>query len=233
MTRLISFNEDRALFYFIIFLVIAAAFVIWVFYFKDKNVDSKYQKYRNDRKSQIESQLLSSEISSTYDDFDKDDNFNDELLSKVESIIEEDNLAIDITNEHEPIFTNREETLVSTSNKFNSKGEQICRKTLEEIYGVTFKNVKPTWLRNPETGRCLELDCYNDEYKIAVEYNGEQHYIWPHKFYPKLEDFKKQVRRDKYKEHMCKTLGIHLIIVPYTVKHDDIRNYIIERLPVD
>ena len=57
-----------------------------------------------------------------------------------------------------------------------SKGEQKCKETLEKIYGKEFLCVRPDFLRNPETNRKLELDCYNEELKLAVEYNGIQHY---------------------------------------------------------
>src|SRR5690348_6310742 len=88
----------------------------------------------------------------------------------------------------------------STSTGFCSKGEKECRRVLEEIYGKSFTKVRPKWLKNPETGRNLELDCYNEELKIAVEYNGEQHYKWPNFTKQSQEDFIQQVRRDKYKK---------------------------------
>src|SRR5205823_8856314 len=63
----------------------------------------------------------------------------------------------------------------NASGGFMSRGERICCQTMQRIYGVSFKSTWPSWLINPETGEGLELDCYNDELKIAVEYNGEQH----------------------------------------------------------
>ena len=32
------------------------------------------------------------------------------------------------------------------------------------------------------TGKSLELDCYNVEYGVALEYNGIQHYKFPNPF---------------------------------------------------
>ncbi len=112
-----------------------------------------------------------------------------------------------------------------------SKGERICCETMERIYGVKFTSVYPDWLRNPETGRKLELDCYNDDLKLAVEYNGEQHYNWPKYPNQTYDEFINQVRRDKLKADLCDQHGVYLIVVPYTVKHQDIPAFIAAHLP--
>jgi hypothetical protein len=112
-----------------------------------------------------------------------------------------------------------------------SRGEAICREVLETRYGVTFPRKRPKWLINPETGRRLELDCYSKQLRIAVEYNGKQHYEWPNMTGQKQEEFIAQVRRDMLKEKICKRRGVHLIVVPYTVPHHSIKSYILERLP--
>lgn len=120
---------------------------------------------------------------------------------------------------------------VCMTGRFVSTGEKICCKTMSNIYGVDFVNTRPDWLVNPETGRKLELDCYNPDLKIAVEYNGEQHYKWPNFTGQTREQFESQMRRDKVKIETCKKAGVHLIIVPYTVKHSDIPSFIINNLP--
>lgn len=112
-----------------------------------------------------------------------------------------------------------------------SKGERICNQTLEKIYRVPFVKVRPAWLTNPETGKTLELDCYNDELKLAVEYNGEQHYKWPNWFHKSYDEFIRQVRRDRLKSELCELHGIYLIIVPYNVPLMKIQDFIISHLP--
>lgn len=112
-----------------------------------------------------------------------------------------------------------------------SKGEEICRKVMEEIYNKKFPCVRPNFLKNPETKRNLELDCYNDELKLAVEYNGIQHYKWPNFTGQTKEEFINQIRRDKFKVETCDNNGVYLITVPYTVSYDKIRDYIISYLP--
>jgi hypothetical protein len=56
------------------------------------------------------------------------------------------------------------------------KSQHRCHIILEILTGRQFMSVRPYWLKNPETGRNLELDCYNEEYRLALEYNGVQHY---------------------------------------------------------
>lgn len=112
-----------------------------------------------------------------------------------------------------------------------SKGEEICRQVLEEVYKKEFPCVRPNFLKNPETKRNLELDCYNDELKLAVEYNGIQHYKWPNFTGQTKEQFINQIRRDKFKVEACDKNGVYLITVPYTVSHDKIRDYIMYYLP--
>lgn len=112
-----------------------------------------------------------------------------------------------------------------------SAGEQECCRVMEKIYGKPFKSVWPTWLKNPETGRLLELDCYNEELSLAVEYNGEQHYNHPNFTNNTFEEFQKQLRRDDFKRRMCDLHGVYLIPVPYTVAICDIEKYIIGLLP--
>jgi hypothetical protein len=117
------------------------------------------------------------------------------------------------------------------TNKRRSRGETICCNVMQNIYNKPFKTCRPNWLKNPETGHNLELDCYNEELKIAVEYNGSQHYKFPNSFHSSKEKFIQQVRRDKYKAKMCEKIGVYLISVPYTVPHENIEEYIKKRLP--
>lgn len=118
-------------------------------------------------------------------------------------------------------------------NNTPSKGEALCKQVIEEIYNAPFYCIRPDFLKNPETGRNLELDLYNDFYKIAVEYNGQQHVCWPNNFHKTREEFINQVRRDEYKLDMCDKHGIYLITVPYNVKleYNEIKKYIEYYLP--
>lgn len=114
--------------------------------------------------------------------------------------------------------------------RFISRGERLCCQTMEKIYGVPFTTVRPKWLRN-YTGMPLELDCYNADLQLAVEYNGEQHYKWPNFTNQTYEQFLAQVERDARKVELCDRNGVYLIVVPYHVAHDNIPDYIMSYLP--
>ncbi len=110
------------------------------------------------------------------------------------------------------------------------KREERVRALLEEYYNLEFKTIRPKWLTNPETGSCLELDCYNDELGIAVEVNGEQHYIYPNVFHRTEHQFIQQVRRDRLKRHLCQLNNVYLIIVPYTILDNELEYYLYDNL---
>jgi len=113
-----------------------------------------------------------------------------------------------------------------------SKGEIECNRVLEKIFGKPFKKIRPKFLNNPVTGGKfnMELDCYNDELKLAVEFNGIQHYQFVPYFHKNKETFYNQKYRDELKRRMCKDEGIILIEVPYNVKNENIEKYIMSHI---
>lgn len=114
---------------------------------------------------------------------------------------------------------------------FRSKGESVCCRFMERKYGKPFISVRPNFLKNPETGANMEIDCYNDELKLGIEYNGSQHYVWPNYTNQTYEDFIKQIRRDRLKVELCDANDVYLITVPYNVPHNMIDKYIEYHLP--
>jgi hypothetical protein len=62
---------------------------------------------------------------------------------------------------------------------------------------------------------------YNAEHKLAIEYNGYQHYVFPNKWCPKTPEGKAKFdairERDAIKRDLCDQLGIYLIEVPYNI----------------
>lgn len=70
-------------------------------------------------------------------------------------------------------------------------GEYISVKIFEYLFDKKFSKIRPEWLRNDE-GNLLELDGYNDELKLAFEYNGIQHYEHIVHFYKTEEGFEKE-----------------------------------------
>lgn len=111
-----------------------------------------------------------------------------------------------------------------------SKYENICKNVLENIYNKSFIKVRPDFLRNPSTGENLELDCYNEELKLALEYNGKQHYFFTPEYHKSYSDLYYQKCRDDYKKIACKNNGIKLIVITNSI-NEDISVNIIKRLP--
>ncbi len=114
----------------------------------------------------------------------------------------------------------------------DSKGETECRRVLQKIFKRPFLKARPNFLNNPVTGNQfnLELDCYEHNLKLAVEYNGQQHYQYNKFFHRNREHFLNQKYRDDMKRRICKEMGITLIEVPYTVKIDHIEKYLLNEL---
>jgi hypothetical protein len=113
-----------------------------------------------------------------------------------------------------------------------SSGERECRRVLQQIFNKPFKNQRPDFLLNPVTGGRfnLELDCYEESLKLAVEYNGQQHYKYVPYFHKNKEAFYNQMYRDDMKRRLCKENRVNLIEVPNTVKVCDIEVFIRQKL---
>jgi hypothetical protein len=111
-----------------------------------------------------------------------------------------------------------------------SRGEAECRKVLQQLFQKPFTSQRPDFLRNPVTGGNfnLELDCYNSSMGLAVEYNGIQHYKYSPYFHRNKDQFMTQKYRDDMKRRICKEKNITLIEVPYTIKVEDIKDFLIK-----
>lgn len=125
------------------------------------------------------------------------------------------------------IATETPAPVIAKSFSRESIGERETRAALGRIYhGKPFVNVRPPWLVNPETKRRLELDCYNQDLNLGVEYGGKQHYVFPNVFHRTREAFDAQLRRDRYKVEQCRDRGVCLIVVPYTIPLDQIEAFL-------
>ena len=74
--------------------------------------------------------------------------------------------------------------------QFNQKEEiieYICRNFLNRIFKKPFIKVRNIY--NPVTHQYLELDCYNEELGLAIEYNGQQHVEYSPFFFKSKSDF--------------------------------------------
>jgi hypothetical protein len=113
---------------------------------------------------------------------------------------------------------------------FESQGETECRRAIESLTGEPFPRARPAFLLNTVSGQHLELDCYNEDLKLAIEYNGEQHYKFIPYFHSNKEAFYNVKYRDEMKKKICEENKVKLIVVPYTVKVNDIEKYIENKL---
>ena len=68
--------------------------------------------------------------------------------------------------------------------------------------------------RNKKILNRLELDIFSEKYKLAVEYQGDQHYR-PLDIYGGEDSFKKQKERDTLKKKICENNGILLLEFSY------------------
>lgn len=96
------------------------------------------------------------------------------------------------------------------SGKFNT--ENYVRDILSDIHGKPFTKTRSLrWLN--DDGTLLELDGYNEELKIAFEYQGEQHYKLTHYNGYNSVTLLDIQRKDALKIELCKKNGVKLIIV--------------------
>jgi single-stranded DNA-specific DHH superfamily exonuclease len=114
--------------------------------------------------------------------------------------------------------------------KKDSKGEKECRRVLEKIFGRPFGKARPQWLKNPVTGFSLEIDCFNNDLKLGLEFQGIFHSVHTPFFNKTKDSFQNVQYRDAIKKMICAQHGVKLIEVPHTVELKDIEAYIRAKL---
>jgi hypothetical protein len=112
--------------------------------------------------------------------------------------------------------------------------ERECRRILQDLhFPFVFDKIRPEWLRSPLTYELIELNGYNEQLKIAFEYQGEHHAKLSYfNNYDKQLLFEQQ-ERDNHKVSECARRGITLIVIPSKYNYEDplaMRNFIISEL---
>lgn len=109
----------------------------------------------------------------------------------------------------------------------SSKGERHTARVLRRLFPFHyFHKCRPHFLRNPLTGRCLELDFFCRKLKVAIEYQGRQHYEQVDQFQTNSQ-FHAQLYRDSLKRQICEQHGITLIEIPYSyISEEQIEHFL-------
>jgi len=75
------------------------------------------------------------------------------------------------------------------------------------------ENIRPNWLKNPITGKNLEIDLYMPELNIGIEVQGIQHDRFTPGLHATIDDFEYQQQRDRIKKALCEKNGVMLFEV--------------------
>lgn len=115
------------------------------------------------------------------------------------------------------------------------KSERICRKFFETMFNAKFPKVRPDWLKSPaklSKRFNLELDGYNEELKIAFEFQGHQHYVHSKQWHKK-RTLQMQKDYDELKRKLCKSNGVILIEIHWKIKPENLGKYIEEQCRIN
>ncbi|MBI2608299.1 MAG: zinc-ribbon domain-containing protein [Deltaproteobacteria bacterium] len=89
--------------------------------------------------------------------------------------------------------------------------ESIVRRYIEKMYGRSFPKTRPSWLVN-DRGNRMELDLYNRNLGLAIEYQGIQHFETT-RLQPSKQKLKQRIKDDLKKRKLCKKHNVLLIYV--------------------
>ena len=104
------------------------------------------------------------------------------------------------------------------------KSQKKLQAILEDILQEKSITIRPEWLKNPKTGYNLEIDIYFPKLKLAVEYQGRQHFepviFGKYGSETANNNFIKQKARDNIKRKLVRTAILdnkinYYIEVPY------------------
>lgn len=101
------------------------------------------------------------------------------------------------------------------------KTELKVKSILEQLLSVQFN--KHRFYYNNR--KYYEVDGYNKDLRLAFEYNGYQHYIYPNRYHKDKSIFTQLQSRDKEKEQYCRDNNIKLIVISYK-ENNSLKQYL-------
>ena len=105
--------------------------------------------------------------------------------------------------------------LVQSCGCLHSKGEAKINSLLTE-HNIKFITQYHTDELKNENGYFLYFDFFLPEYKVIIEYQGEQHFNPINRGFYTQESFEELQKRDILKREWCFNKGIKLVEIPYT-----------------
>jgi hypothetical protein len=90
------------------------------------------------------------------------------------------------------------------------KSEYLLFKLLSYYFDDTIYQFRSRWLNK------MIIDIYVPSLKLAIEFQGQQHYEATEYFNADFQDFSKSIIRDKAKKELCEANGIILVYWPYS-----------------
>jgi hypothetical protein len=110
-------------------------------------------------------------------------------------------------------------TIRSKRTKF-SREEKVRRICEQIFFPLKFPSIRPDWLINHLTGKCMEIDLYNNDLNLAIAVMGEQHNIWI-KHFQTYKEWLGMKDRDILKATILRKMKIRLLYVPSIKKLPD------------
>lgn len=96
--------------------------------------------------------------------------------------------------------------------KHMSKFAYQCLQVLEKALGNDYVlEYTFPWLKNSITGRNYRIDCFYPALKLAIEFDGEQHFIFKPSYHKDKKGFEYQIRKDKEKDDLLEKHNIKII----------------------
>ena len=151
----------------------------------------------------------------------------DEYDIKIDELEQKNNKIVKRIDNRIDLFNHQKAQIIEGENKVNNilQSIEIQKNEFNEksmINKIKYDELekKFDWLINSTSGFSYRIDCYFEKYKLAIEYDGVQHYEIDGFFNKNQKDLKIKQKRDNEKDRLCKENNLKLI----RFKEKDIKN---------